>query len=479
MRAWFAMFVLLAACDDGGGSSAIDVQLVDPTGENAAAGLDGTLTIEVRQNDRILSCDEGACDSVIADGEFDLAFPIESLTEMTWAHATIEHDAGTKIGATPAFQPFGEGVDVIGFLRIVMAPPSGCHVLTLEGAVTEGTPHLSPARAHGAAVVRRNLVLFAGGDAGDAVDRYDLLTNDADPLPSWTAERERRMNEGLAAPAIGPARGIAISEDVSLVVGDESTWLFTRDPQSAPSITELGTIHTGASSRSVLLSIGDGAVVIGGDATRAITWFNASAVPFATNLAVPRTAPAASRYTDAILVVGGHADGEAAIEWVREQGGGTALVSNGAELPLSSGGVLFPSPDRSAALYIAFEVGGVTSTQTFVLRDCGWESCAVDPLGPTWDRARADVSALITAAGTLWLVGGVDDAGMPSRLTDIVSWDGSTPRIAEGPLLAEPRAGATLVENASGTIVVAGGLGIDGMREDLEMCFPAGLDPLL
>jgi hypothetical protein len=466
MRARLAIFAFaLAACEGGGGSSGLDVQLVDPTGENAADELDGTLRIVVRQEDRVLDCGSTECMSEIDDGEFELVFPLASFDQRTWAQAIIEHTApGTLIGATPAFASFGEGIEPLGHVRIVMAPPSVCRELTLEGAVYAEVAELSPARAHAAFVLRRNLALFAGGDgdgdAGSSIDRYDLLLNEGYSDPNWTGDDE-----------IGPARGIAISEDVSLIVGDASSWSYSRNSSSF----DERSLHDGAGSRSALLALEDGAVVIGGAATRDITWLaeNASARALGL-LAIARTAPAATHLGDGILVVGGHADGEAAIEWIEELGDGTAHDAE--TLPLGSGGVLLPSPDGTAALYVAFDVAGVPSPATYVIRGCP-ASCEVTD-GPQWgDRARSDVATVVTEAGDLWIVGG-SRAGVPSNETDIIYWDRGEPRIGAGPDLVRPRAGASVIEHASGIVLVAGGAGMDGMVGSFELCFPAELDPL-
>jgi len=73
-----------------------------------------------------------------------------------------------------------------------------------------------------------------------------------------------------------------------------------------------------------------------------------------------------------------------------------------------------------------------------------------------------------------WIVGG--DA---SAAIDIVRWDGETPRIVEGSPLDVARAGAALVEHASGVVMVIGGEGATGMLDTVELCMlDAPLDPL-
>src|SRR5436190_1157167 len=176
MRTAIALLIL-AACDGGTSSSGLEVQLVRPDGTNAAEGVDGTLRVEVRQAARLIPCDDGACDAEIHNGVFDLVFPIESFEEDTRAQTTIEPDPGQEIrGATPVFKPFGESIDVLGVVRIVMDVPSHCRLLTLEGVVFGDAPDFAHPHAHAAVVVRRNLALIAGGDAeaSAVIDRFDM-----------------------------------------------------------------------------------------------------------------------------------------------------------------------------------------------------------------------------------------------------------------------------------------------------------------
>src|SRR5690606_16333422 len=108
-----------------------------------------------------------------------------------------------------------------------------------------------------AAVVRRNLVLLAGGeqldgDADDHVTNFDQLLFDTVPWQTWNDPVE-----------IGAARGLALSEDVSLVVGDRASFLFERSATSAARPKEID-LHAGAGYASAVVSLGrNGGAVIG------------------------------------------------------------------------------------------------------------------------------------------------------------------------------------------------------------------------
>jgi hypothetical protein len=44
--------------------------------------------------------------------------------------------------------------------------------------------------------------------------------------------------------------------------------------------------------------------------------------------------------------------------------------------------------------------------------------------------------------------------------------------------LSNARAEASVAPLASGLFLVAGGEGVEGLRDDLELCFPSALDPI-
>ena len=90
------------------------------------------------------------------------------------------------------------------------------------------------------------------------------------------------------------------------------------------------------------------------------------------------------------------------------------------------------------------------------------------------EDARAGASGALTAAGALWIVGGDGDARV-----DRVVFGADGPAIVPNAFpLSGPRADAMVVEQASGVVVVIGGEGPDGVRGDVELCFPPELDPL-
>jgi hypothetical protein len=451
-RSIFAL--LLAACDGGSTSSALDVQLVRATGANAAADVEvGTLTVHVRQDDRRACEDaEDACTTNILDGRFELRLPIGALDENTWAQVEIAPETGTPtFGATPVFRPFGDSIDVNPVIRIVMEPASRCEPLMLDGLIFGMSPDLQSPRTRAAVVVRRNLALIVGGegDNADRIERFDQLTFDSDTLEDTIA--------------LGPSRGLSLNENVSIVVGDGGAIRFDVGNEGVPPVsTILG--PNDASSLAALVLSANGGAIVAGEMSRDITWLNVNGQPRApTSLAVARTNPAAVGLDEDLLVVGGHADGDAAAEWVQNLGDGEALDLP--MLPLGRGGVLLPSPDGQAVLWIAFEIDGVPSEQTWLIHGCPGDACAAQR-GPDWPRPRTGVATVITAAGTLWIGGG-------GRAIDLVRWEGDDIRIEEGPELAVERTFASVFEHASGTVVFAG-----GMTDSFEMCFPAALDPL-
>lgn len=463
-RSLVPLLALLAAACEGGGSFAYyDVRIVDPSG--AFPVDDGTITVTVTQDGQALECDDGPCTAAIRDGAFmGLELPLPSFDAMT--EIAVEMSDGTErwIGATPPFQLHGEGIDFTATARVVVARPSSCEVLTLDGFSSRDRPMLDPPRANAAAVVRRNLVLLAGGEktdgsADDHVTRFDQLLIDTDPLPTWNEPED-----------IGAARGLTISEDVSLVIGDRGSFVFKRDPNGPPRADSLA-LHEGAGFASAVVPLPVGGAVIGGQATRGISWISAyGAADRSRRLAIERTAPVAARLGEGILVVGGHREGEPAAEWLTISGDGEPRDIP--SLPAASGGVLFPSPDGAAALWIGYEQAGVTSADTFVIR-CAERECTAEPGPITWDRARSDFASVITAAGTLWLIGGEASAADDPSPVDIVRWVGGVPQIEAGPDLPANNRGAVAFEHAAGIVTIAGGRDIAGQ---LVMCFPSELE---
>lgn len=453
--------LLTAACEQGGNLAYYDVEIVDTTGEFPVD--DGTITVTVKHNGETLACDDGRCTTDIRDGAFTdpLELPLESFAGSTEIAVELSEGAARWIGATPPFQPYGELIDVTARVRVVVGPPSSCHPLTLEGFVTGDPPTLDPPRANAAAVVRRNLVYLAGGveidgTADDHITRFDQLLFHTDSLQSWNDPED-----------IGAARGLSISEDVSVVVGDEGSFVLKRDPSGPPRVERLG-VHPGAGFASAVVALPSGGAVIGGRATRGISWISAQGLADTGEaLAFERTAPVAARLGEGILVVGGHAEAQPAAEWLRISGSGASLDLP--SLPVASGGVLFPSPDGTAALWIGYLEAGLPSASTALIRCDDGGECTAEPGPVTWDRARADFASVITAEGVLWLAGG-EIEGEATTHVDLVRWEGGAPRIEAGPNLPVANAGAVAFEHAAGAVTIAGGRDIEGR---LVMCFPS------
>jgi hypothetical protein len=458
-----------AACENQPNLAGIEVRIVDAAGRNPVAAMDGAITVRVRHAGSVIDCADGACEAEVRDGTYELSLPIASFDGRTALQVELSGEGDARwIGASPAFVPFGEGVDVVGGVYVVVGRPDRCETLSLNGVVTESPPRLAPARARAAAVRRRNLVLLAGGedfagDPDDHVERLDQLLFDVDPLGTWERPFE-----------IGPARGVALSEDVSLVVGSRAL-RFVLDSFGPPLGEELEL--AGASVGSALVSLGaSGAAVVGGPGSSTIHWIGIDgALRGSTSLTTVRSVPAAARMSGGVLVVGGQETGALA-EWVRALEPAEALELAGTPLPLGArGGELLPSPDGRDALWIGFTVDGVPSADTFVFRGCPG-ACVVEP-GPRWAAPRNDYAPAVTDAGALWLVGG-RSAEAISALTDVVTWRSGAPLLTPGPVLVEPRADATAVEHASGVVLVMGGRTDAALLDTVEACFPSELDSL-
>ncbi|HJL20528.1 MAG TPA: hypothetical protein RMH99_33030 [Sandaracinaceae bacterium LLY-WYZ-13_1] len=466
-------------CDDSGGAMGPTVELIDPSGQNAAADVvSGTLTVEVSQDGRRVDCggDTDLCRGPVENGGFDLTLPIRTLEGITVVHARLDGGEASRIGATPRFDPFRDGLGGLP-IRLVMGRPGECAPLTPLAESGAGTVLRLPRPVRDAAVaVRRNIGLVLGGSeaAGGSsqVTRFDQLVVQSLPL------------EDTASPA-GPARGLALSDDDSVVVADGGAWHFRlalTSEEASPIPREPITLHAGAGFASAVVDRGfDGGVVLGGAidgaAVDGVTWIDEDGDPDGapTRLAVPRRFPAAVALDGGVLVVGGGADGEPRAEWLVAGEDGVAL--GGVDgLPRASGGHLLPSPSGDAALWIGFErEDGTASPRTYLVSGCP-AACAVEEAF-AWDRPRLDTAHASTDEGRHWLVGGLDGDG-PSRAVDVVAWRAGDLERTDGPPLQTARAGALAFEHASGVVTVAGGEGEAGLLADFEHCTPASLDPL-
>jgi hypothetical protein len=462
-----ATALLLSACEGSGGPVGPTVELVDPAGENAAAGVvSGVLRVAVVQNGRPVACGEG-CETPIDNERFELTLPLRTLEARTTVQAFIDETPNGPIaGATPPFEPFGEGLTT---LRVVMAPPSGCAPLALPGLESDGRPRLTRPRRDLAVAVRRNIVLLLGGVEGDGpsgrVGRFDQAA--VETLPSLED----------TAPA-GAARGLSLSENDSVFVADGGFWRFAlnegADP-SAPILRERFALHDGASGASALVAFDGGAAVLGGERTAGITWLDERGVPRPEpggRLAAPRRDAAAAALRGGVLVVGGAAAGDPVAEWLTPGEDGVPLPD--LAVPRGRGGWLVPSPSGEAALWVGWTTPeGAPGAEAYLIGGCP-DACAVERV-VEWARPRAEAAGARTAAGELWIVGGRGEDGEPVGWTDVVRW-GDGLRIEAGPPLSTPRAGAVAFEHAAGIVTVAGGEGPAGLRDDFEHCTPGALD---
>ena len=460
---------VLFGCEGANASSALTIELVRPDGGNPASDfVAGTLSVAVRQGERVLNCGGGRCETRIRNGEFDLQLPIESFLDRTFIHATIVSGGTVRIGATPGFTIGNSGLEM-GLLpvRVVMEEPMHCVGLSLENVAGAGPPRLAqPARGAGAAI-RRDQAFILGGETEDGAAqtaiRLDQVVTQSEPLVDLPF-------------ALGRARALAFDEDNTLYVGEGGALMLV--PDRGPAARLPLSLHAGASDRSALALFDDVAAVIGGTASAMISWVEApETVVGSTGLVATREDAAVAFLHGAgrargLLVVGGQLDGESPAEWVERTGDGVALDALN-DLPVGFGGWLVPSPSGRTALWVGWSRAdtGAASPATIVIRGCP-EACAWEP-GPVWDRARLGAMGAMTPAHAFWILGGVD-----STTTERVVWSAESPFLEMGPELGSPRADGVAFTHASGIVTVAGGLGPDGLRDDIEQCYPAALDPL-
>ncbi|MBX3270823.1 MAG: hypothetical protein KF729_11210 [Sandaracinaceae bacterium] len=443
-----ALAALLFACE-GGSSPAVRIEIIDPAGENAAQDvIDGTLTVRVTQAGASLCAD--GCSSAIAGGAFDLALPLENLVDLMHVRGRITGAPTALVGAMAPFaiaQEFETGELP---LRLVMMPPGTCAPVSLFNVSSAGRPRLVEPRRDLGVAVRRNVVLLVGGrHASGGSNRADLFD-----------QIVFEMRPPLSSPggALGPTRALRFDENTALFVG-QTAWIYESQPYAPPAAVPVS-VHEGAGFASALALLRNTGAVIGGEGTNQVSWMTARTVVATTELREPRAFAAAAAGGEGVLVVGG---GPGA-EWIGPVG---AAVSVGGFVPESIGGWVAVSP--SGRTFLA--IGGSGAETTLVT---GCPACVASP-GPTWSRARSGASAVQTAAGALWIVGGEG-----SDAIDRVVWDGETPRILEDPafVLSGARAGAAVAEHAAGVVLVVGGEGPGGMLDGAELCTPPeGLDP--
>lgn len=464
MRRLVLLLCLLAsACEGSDGLIGPTIELIDPDGDNAARDVaEGSLSVAVRQESRVICDGDGDCVAPIANGDFSLVLPIGSLQAPTELQLRITGGEQALFGATPAFLPFGEGIDLLA-VRPVMLPAMTCRVIDPPALTTSGALALSRPRRDVAAIPRANLVLLAGGveESGPSarVDRFDQVVTE---MLSSLAPTEA---------TIGPARGVTLRDDgsqlVSFVVGDGSSWRFVSQ-MGPPAAERVTTLHAEAGFASTLVRLDRGAAVVGGAdgdgaAVDQVSWVDElGAITAIARTTVPRAFSAAAFVGGEVVVVGG-----GTAERLERGGAGAAIALEG--LPDGVGGALTASPDGAHLLYVGFDVDGAPSAETHILRGCP-DACTRED-GPAWPSPRPGAAFLRTEAGVLWIVGGEG-----SDEVDRVVWDGSTPRFERGPTLAEARTGAAAFEQASGIVTVVGGEGPEGLSRSVEQCMPAGLD---
>jgi len=137
------------------------------------------------------------------------------------------------------------------------------------------------------------------------------------------------------------------------------------------------------------------------------------------------------------------------------------------------GGALFADPDDPTGGRFLLLGGTNIETsaphaETWIFEGC--PACVAEP-GPSFDAAREGATLLATPSGGL-VIGGIDSMGMQSAQVDVVRWEAAEPVIEAGGDLGQARANAGAMVLESGIVLVAGGDGTSGPRDDIEICFP-------
>lgn len=427
------------------------VALVTPAGENPA--VDATelhLDVWVRGRDPMQSTTE------VVAGDFDFTLPLtDAVTPVSFV-ATLDTANGPLIGAMPPFSP----LETAGRMEVPMARARTCSALAgvrgdppVSGALELQAPTVAPA----AAIAGTFALIVGGTQARTAVDWLDLLRVRVGEL------------EALETPFTGSSAEALNRNDI-VVVGDRS-FVYTLNAPVEESPVSSVQLHAGASLGTRVAAIRttaapNGAVAAGGgDRSSPVTGATfidseGDAVIVATSLA--HFAPAIAAFREGALVVS-----ETGAEWVSRNGMATP-ISLGTDAPHQA---VLVSDGTDAVLVGGEDAQGDAVADTIVFRGC--PSCVAE-VGPSWDSARVGVGFASTS-GTGYLIGG-ESAGVTSAEVDRVTLTGGTATIESWASLASPRARPAGLITEPGVVYIIGGQGDSGPLGSVEACFPDELE---
>ncbi len=458
-----AGLALAGGCDEG--RAPFSIELVDPAGQSPVRGAtSGRLRVLVAQEGQPTR-ETGV---ELVGGSFQLDVAIANYALPTRLRVELERDGVTSLGAVPTFAPF-----FLPFVRVPLVPSGTCATLA--------TQRLSSGRAGAAMVLAEARLVVVGGltSAGEraaSVERFtpQLLTSELGSLTPLAID----ASLGRAS-----ARGLRGTSRL-VVVSSGGVFLLDLDASSlAPSALE--GLSPGAGERSTLVSLGgEGLALVGGErdggGVASVAFVALDGTVSRSTLPSARREAAASAWGDGsgVLVAGG-ADASAPTflfvpTAVGDRERVVAFDAPGLAGRALRGGALVRSPDGAAALYVGMRDGSdAPLAETWVVTGC--PSRCVASEGPAWPRPRAGSAFVETDAGG-WLVGGHDERG-PLDDLERVEWSGATPRFAAMTLAAQRDEPAAAML-AGGLVLVAGGRGEGGPRDDLELCAPSALEPL-
>lgn len=423
------------------------MELVTPAGAAPLEGVD-RIRILARQGEGDVREAEGP---VTADG-FDVALPIVDLVLPVTLTVRLTGPSTELIGAPPVFIPLETG----GLVRVPVGQPDTCEVIA--GMVVD-----SPRSALGLSP-QGTFALTIGGrgssGASDAAGYLDLLRLEGDAF------------DPLDVP-LGVAVAVPLSRALALVVS-EGREPFIYDVSSATAPVLPVVLHPGAGLRSALAALpAGGAVVAGGDvgglAVSDVTWIGPMGDTSTTRLVVARIGAAIATFGDAVLIAAG-ADGGPLAERATAASAAFEPVAPAFDDGVRVGAALFVDPASGTALLVGgLGADGSIRADTVVLSGC--PSACVATAGPAWPSPRPDTVAVHLPSGGGLIVGGTG----PVAVVDRVILDAEGARFEAAGSLATPRQAPAALALEQGVTFVVGGLGPEGPRADVEVCFPPAL----
>jgi len=460
-----ALLLAVAGCNEGA-RAPFSIELVTPGAGNPVAGAStGRLRVLVAQDGQPTR-DQGVD---LLGGTFQLDVAIASYGVPTRIGAELVTDGVTSIGAVPSFAPIG-----FGFVRIPVARVGTCASLATQRLATPRS---------GAALVSVEALLAVVGGLGTGATPASAVERFWAPL--LTASEGSGPDLGVDL-SVGAARAVRfLGQERVLVVSSTRTFVLDFEPDSGSVIVELTGLHDGVGAGSAIADLGmSGLALVGGargsDAVASVSWLNVD--QSVTTSALPsgrRDARAVAwSASEGVLVAGGNEPGEPTFLYVPATAASreSTLAFGPEDEPTLAlrGGALLRSADGSAALYVGgLDESGVVTRETWLVTGCPAD-CTVTA-GPAWEAPRERMAVAQTSTAG-WLVGGRDASG-PSARVERVVFRGTTASL-ETASLATAREDAAITPLAGGLVLIAGGRGADRALDEFELCAPSSLGPI-